>query len=425
MSNPQSKLDALLAEARSETQAAIVRPSDAANALARLRTRRAADGRRYWRRAGLVGAAATLAAIILPLLTLSQQSAAAKLLTVLGRSYDGVFRQRIYDRQAGQWIWREDIVSDGTTSLFVRADGGEELFEADRTTTRDPRGFLTVTKTNGPAAAAKLPDLESLMKSECFNKVSGEVQGDETLYELSGSFRDGRNIEVRIEAQVKVDGLGRIASEEVKLEPNHHSKIEFTYELKPEALRLKTKDGEPIYDLDSQQEEVFEAIESPAPAAKAVRPVRAYVDEDGYLAVLVEVPPASESPRGEVRLDGKPMEAAYLNFNGHGARLGQTMEVPVRYGDRSYLLKSAKVSNVPRGPFRFEFPLWTMKDDFVARRPFAKAGPGAAWTAETARFTVPKVQRTSSVVRLLSPRNIPFFLEKRGAASGAPTQPSR
>ena len=279
-----SKLDELVMQAASEARS--TEPSAEAKADA-LRVLRASPlpGRRYARRWIAYAGVATLA--VVAIVAVPRPSEASNLERILQRPIDGVVREVHFAIDRG--ISTEEIViyRQGSRSKVVHPSGVEQGWDAERTWTRDPKGFAVWDVTSKKQTAKNL-DLQTFLERSRGAAVSKSVVDGAPRYRVSGSLVDGNGRVLGYTASLQLDRQERPAVLEATLEGMPPRRIEYTYGFSQAMLEPSPVLRDRTYDLAAQREALTVAMYRRKNSDLAL--LDAFVDESGTVGVLSSVP---------------------------------------------------------------------------------------------------------------------------------------
>jgi hypothetical protein len=333
-------------------------------------------------------------------------------MAVLDYEPKGVVHQRV------ETIWKgEDLSKDVYTTRdiarVVDLDGGETRIERERIFNRDPQGFLTIQQTGARPENFRPPNVKLLLEQSKEAQVKRWTQSDGELFQVRGSMIDGIGVRRTYEVKLLADNQGRPIWESIEHEGLGKSIIHVDYDVDPSNLELTPVAPDRVYNLDDQRAELLQLLASQSRASDKEKVLRAYLDESGELGILVSIPRAVEAPGDSLKVNGTQIALAGSSFNRYVGLANSYVHAPVEYNGQYLFLKKAKVKQAPKTPFRMEFPLWQYDPAFKSQQPFLRMDtPASLRLIRTGSVEVKDIVRTSSITQLLTPMNIPFFLDK-------------
>lgn len=408
MSQNRSKFETILEEAREESYP--VPSAVRADVLALLRKGDShAAKRRHPFLLVFPVAAITLLAF---LLAMPRPSAASRLLAVLDFQPKGVVHQKI------ETVWKGekssmDVFFAGDIARAVHSDGTESRFEKGRSLNRQPQGYLTIEHGRSNASSYRPPSIKSLLEQSKDAKIERYLRETGEVFRVQGKHVDGQGILRTYFVELHADNRGRPISETIEHEGLGKTEIKIDYDVDPANLELTPVASDRVYDLSEQRSKLLQLLAARSRASNKEEILRAYLDETGVLGVLVAIPRAVEAQGDRLKINGAQMELAGSSFNRYVGLTDTYVHAPVEYNGQYLFLKKAKVKEAPKTPFRLEFPLWQYDPAFKSQQPFLRLNtPGSPRLIRMGSVEVKEIERTSSVTRLLTPMNIPFFLDK-------------
>lgn len=412
-----SKLDELVRQAASEARSA--EPSAEARAEA-LRALRAASvrGRPYVRRWVAYAGVATLA--VVGIFAVPRPSEASNLERILQRPIEGVVREVHFVVDRGVQTQEIVVYRQGSRSKVVLPSGVEQGWYEGRTWTRDPKGYA-VWDVSAEKQATQNLDLRTFLERSKGASVSKAVVNGVARYRVNGRLVDANGQALDYEASLQLDRQERPALLESTLEGLGHRRIEYTYGLSQVVLEPSPVPPARTYDLAAQRADLTATLNSRKHTDLAL--LDAFVDESGSVGVLMAVPEGAAPINEPMTAFGMKVEPINLSFNryvGTGQDLhfdhNGELDGPVELGASRVLLRAFKPKQPIEVPFTLQFPFLTSDTTATAAHPFY-LNEGAKWRLVQKSVIVPRVKRTSSLVQLLCPNNVPFFEKPVGGGA--------
>ena len=418
MSHPLSKFETVLESVREETREACVPASGGADALRVLRSSKPSVRTKRWglryAPVSVVVLGIAIAAIMWP-----RPTAAARLISILSKKVEGIVGQRVTYEWKGEASECQTF-SDGATVRIINPDGSEQKFENGRAFRFDPQGFIEITAEDNGAEGAQAPELAKLVATSRNGQVSRELLGERELFRVQDKVVDAQGVSRKYKAIVTTDPEGRVHHVDSALEGLGKTQIRFDYQLSPSKLELPKVEEDRVYDLDLQRGELVKAMR--AMKARPTESAPAFLDEHGWLAAIVPVQDVLVLQDHMIDVAGQLLPAENLAFNVDVRTPLGIASAPVKFEGHSYLLKTARVNQVPSVPFKMQFPVWRYSPAYHTTHPVLRpddrsriqfVGNNGVW--------IRKVERTSNIIHLLCPNNRPFFYESQ--KEGGPARP--
>ncbi len=415
-----SKLDELVMQAAAEARLAEPPAEAKADALRALRASRLPAKPQAGRWIAFTGVAALA---VVAIVAVPRPSEASNLERILQRPIDGVVREAHFVVERG--VSKEEIVvyRQRSRSKVVLPSGGEHGWVGDRTWTRDPKGFTAWDVSTAKGADQGL-DLQTFLARAKGASVSKSIVDGVAQFRVTGRLVDANGRVLDYTASLKLDRQERPAIQETTLEGMGVRRIEYAYGLSPSVLEPSPVPSDRLYDLAEQRAALAVALNRKRQSDLAL--VDAFVDESGTVGVLLSVP-EGVTPRGKpLTAHGVKVEPINLSFNryvgaGVVTSLDQSNEMdgPVELGGNRVLLRAFKPKQPIEAPFSLQFPFLTKDVATQASHPFYQ-GRDAQWRLVEKSVIVPKMKRTSSLIQLLCPNNVPFFRSSAGGGATAP-----
>lgn len=412
MSHPLSKFETLLESIRDETRETPVPESSQADALRLLRSSKPSTKAKRW---GLRYAPVSLVmlGIVVTAIMWPRPTAAARLIALLSKKVEGVVGQTVTLEWKGEASECQTF-SDGATVRIVYPDGSEQKFENGRAFRFDPQGFIEITPDESGAQGAQAPELAKLVATSQNGHVTREKLGQKELFQVQDTVVDAQGVRRKYKALVTTDPQGRVHQVDSAIEGLGKTQIQFAYQLAPAKLELPKVQENRVYDLEAQRGELIEAMRE-----MKFRPTEsapAFLDENGWLAAIVPVQDVLVLQNQMVDVAGQLLPAENLAFNVDVVTPLGLASAPVTFEGKGYLLKTAKVKQVPPVPFKMQFPIWRYDANYRVAHPVLRPNdPSRIQFAGKSGVWIRKVERTSNIIHLLCPNNRPFFDKVRSA----------
>jgi hypothetical protein len=380
----------------------------------------------------LVAALAGIA--VIALVAMPRPSEAAALLSILKRTQAGIVHSVVYSNGRKTM----ETYQNGVVLKISNPEGGEQLFEPGRSWTRHREGYMTVEHRSASHEFMKGASLQRFLEKDGNARVRKATIGDLTRFSVEGQIIDAQGVRRWYRAAMDVDASSRPIVQTSDMEGMGTSRVEWTYDGTAADLKLTPVEKDRVYDLSVQRASLLTMLASTEPGGTRV--VRAYLDESGLLGVLVSVP-VGVLPRNQpVFVNGQRYPPHNLAFNeyagfrgdaaaewktavaqaqsgvaGADARVDQIREqmeldAPVAYNGLNLILRTVKLDRQLKAPFTLQFPFWQGDQRVSVQHPMIRDGQAFSPSlVDRQSVIVSGIERTSSVIRLLSPMNLPFW----------------